>query len=434
MISRLSKSKFAVNTAWAMSGQVAFLLANFLLFLLLVNEFSKATFGVWALYITVVSIIDSIRQGLVQNGLTRLIINEPKNTSIKTSGLVINYIVIAISSVLLIILPQFVSTNAELVFLLKHAWKTLLVLGTIQLIATFCQAKTDFKTYFIVNLIYLIGFTTLLLVARASTNDLPLIVVINCQLFALVGPVIYYVFITKPRWNTPSNTNLKQLFSFGKYVSGTNLLSMIFHKADILMIAYFLDPTAVALFHFASKIMNYAELPLHALSQVIYPRISASYQSSVVNELNKEYGLSVVRLLAFVIPICLVLIMFNKEVISILSSSDYANSSQLIMILSIGMIFKPIGRVLGLTLDAIGKPEVNFRMLIISVLLNLGLNFILIPAFGLAGAALATTSSIILTILLGQISLMKHTVIRPFTDIQNTIKHSLKSFKTVSWN
>ncbi len=434
MISRLTKSKFAVNTAWAMSGQVAFLLANFLLFLLLVNEFSKETFGIWALYITVVSIIDSIRQGLVQNGLTRLIINEPENTSIKTSGFVINYTVIAIFSVLMIVLPQFLSTNTELVFLLSHAWKTLLVLGTIQLIATFCQAKSDFKTYFIVNLIYLIGFTSLILIARANTNDLSLLTAINCQLFALVGPVIYYMMATKPTWNTPSITNLKKLFSFGKYVSGTNLLSMVFHKADILMIAYFLDPTAVALFHFASKIMNYAELPLHALSQVIYPRISASYQSSVVNDLNKEYGLSIVRLLAFVIPICLVLIMFNKEIIYLLSSSDYYNSSQLIIILSLGMMFKPVGRVLGLTLDAIGKPQVNFKMLIISVLLNLSLNFILIPRLGLAGAAIATTSSIILTILLGQISLIKHTAIRPLTDIQNTIKHSLKSFKKLSWN
>jgi len=423
-----------MHTAWAMGGQLSFLLANFLLFILLVNEFSKETFGIWALYITVISIIDSIRQGLVQNGLTRLIINEPKNRSIKSAGTLINYTVILLSSLLLLILPQLLSGNIELNFLLKHAWKTLLVLGTIQLIATFCQAKSDFKTYFKVNALYLIGFAGLLFYMRSQSGNLSLIELVNYQVYALIVPVIYYLIVSKPKWQFPLISDLKRLFSFGKYVSGTNLLSMIFHKADILMIAYFLDPTAVALFHFASKIMNYAELPLQALSQVIYPRISASHQSNTAGDLNKEYGISVLRLLVFVIPICIILIMFNKEIISLLSSGDYTESSQLIIILSIGMMLKPVGRVLGLTLDAIGKPDVNFRMLLISVALNLCMNLILIPQFGLSGAAIATTLSIIITILIGQLSLIRHTAIKPIRDITNSIKQNFNSLKLMSWN
>ncbi|MFT6873272.1 MAG: lipopolysaccharide exporter [Roseivirga sp.] len=434
MLSKIRKSKFAMHTAWAMGGQLSFLLANFLLFILLVNEFSKETFGIWALYITVISIIDSIRQGLVQNGLTRLIINDPKNRSIKSAGTLINYTVILLSSLLLLIVPQLLSGNIELNFLLKHAWKTLLVLGTIQLIATFCQAKSDFKTYFKVNVLYLIGFAGLLFYMRSQSVDLSLIQLVNCQVYALIVPVIYYLIASKPKWKLPLISDLKRLFSFGKYVSGTNLLSMIFHKADILMIAYFLDPTAVALFHFASKIMNYAELPLQALSQVIYPRISASYQSNTAGDLNKEYGMSVLRLLVFVIPICIVLIMLNKEIIYLLSSGDYTESSQLIIILSIGMMLKPVGRVLGLTLDAIGKPDVNFRMLLISVALNLCMNLILIPQFGLSGAAIATTLSIIITILIGQLSLIRHTAIKPIRDITNSIKQNFNSLKLMSWN
>lgn len=414
---------------------MAFLLANFILFILLVNKFSTTEFGLWALYITVVSIIDSVRQGLVQNGLTRLIINKPDNAqATSTAGFIINYSFIGVAGLLLVLAPQYFTSNQELVTLLHHAWKTLIVLGTIQLIATYCQAKSDFKTYFTVNTIYLIGFTGLLLVTRSQNDALSLLQVINCQLYALICPVAYYLVSTKPKWKTPLKADIIGLLGFGRYVSGTNLLSMVFHKSDILMIAYFMDPMAVAIFHFATKIMNYAELPLHALSQVIYPRISASYQSSATDDLNKEYGSSVLRLLVFVIPICLVLIMFNTEIISLLSSKDYTKSSQLVVILSVGMIFKPIGRVLGLTLDAIGKPEINFRMLLISVALNLAMNYTLIPVYGLAGAAIATSSSIILTILIGQMGLMKHSQIRPIRDIRNSTKPIFKTLKTVSWN
>ncbi|OEK00910.1 hypothetical protein BFP97_05020 [Roseivirga sp. 4D4] len=435
MISKLFKSKFATNTAWAFGGQIAFLMANFILFLLLVNRFSTAEFGSWALYITAISIADSVRQGLVQNGLTRHIIHQPDNAkAISTAGFMINYAFIGLAGTLLFILPQYLTADLKLTELLRHALKTLTVLGTIQLIATYCQAKGDFKTYFKVNTIYLICFTGLLLITRSQIETLSLVQVINCQLYALICPVLYYLIKVRPQWQMPKKTNVLSLLSFGKYVSATNLMSMVFHKSDVLMIAFFMDPTAVAIFHFATKIMNYAELPLHALSQVIYPRISASYQSPRTGDLNTEYGSSVLRLLVFVIPICLILIMFNREIISILSSVDYSNSSQLIIILSVGMIFKPIGRVLGLTLDAIGKPEINFRMLLISVALNLVMNALLIPIYGLPGAAIATSSSILITILIGQVGLMKHSVIRPIRDIRNSSKPIFKTLKTLSWN
>lgn len=435
MVIKIFKSQFATNTAWAFGGQISFLMANFVLFLLLVNEFSTAEFGHWALYITVISIIDSIRQGLVQNGLTRLIIHQPDDVKkISTAGFIINYTFIIIAGILLVILPKYSSADLALIELLCQGLKTLAVLGTIQLLATYCQAKGDFKTYFRVNTIYLVCFTCLLLIARSQTQTLSLIEVIDYQVYALILPVLYYIIRVRPQWQIPKKSNILSLLSFGKYVSATNLLSMAFHKSDVLMIAFFMDPTAVAIFHFATKIMNYAELPLHALSQVIYPRISASHRSTNAGDLNKEYGNSVLRLLVFVIPICIMLLIFNKEIIYILSSVDYIKSSQLVIILSVGMIFKPVGRVLGLTLDAIGKPEINFRMLLISLALNLLMNALLIPLYGLSGAAIATSSSILVTILVGQVGLMKHSVIRPIRDIRNSSKPIFKTLKTLSWS
>ncbi len=329
MVIKLFKSQFATNTVWSFGGQMAFFMANFMLFLLLVNRFSTAEFGHWALYITVISIIDSVRQGLVQNGLTRLIIHQPHDAkAISTAGFMINYAFIGLAGVFLLVLPHYLIGDLELIKLLQHGLKTLTVLGTIQLIATYCQAKGDFKTYFTVNTIYLISFTCLLLITRSQIEGLTLIQVINCQLYALICPVLYYLIKVRPHWQIPKKTNILSLLSFGKYVSATNLLSMVFHKSDVLMIAFFMDPIAVAIFHFATKIMNYAELPLHALSQVIYPRISASHRSTNADDLNMEYGNSVLRLLVFIIPICLMLIIFNKEIISALSSVDYLQSSQ----------------------------------------------------------------------------------------------------------
>lgn len=434
MLKHIKQSNYLKHSVWSFGGQLSFLLANFLLFILLVNKITQDQFGTWALYITIISIGDSIRQGMVQNGLARLIIQFPNDDKLPATGFALNYMIVLILGALILITTQFYSFGDNIAAILPHAGKSLLVIGTIQFISTLCQARLDFKTYFITNLIYLFCFITCLVYLNQVSETISLIQIINAQLISLVLPVIYFLSTTKISIILPSRKHLKALLDFGKYSTGTNFLSILFHKADILMIAYFLDPVSVALFHFASKIMNYAELPLHALSQVIYPRLSASHQHKDSNELNKEYGLSIIRLLVLVIPIALVVIMFNNSIINLLSSGEYTNSSQLIILLGIGIIFKPWGRVFGLTLDAIGKPKVNFRMLLLSLLINITMNLILIPIYGVQGAAIATTSSILVTTIIGQIRIESYASIKPIHDVWMAAKFQILNIKALTWN
>ena len=423
MIKKLLHSKFASQTIWAFGGQISYLLANFLLFIILVNQVPTEVYGTWALYITIISIADSLRQGMVQNGLSRLMIAYPTNLALKSTGTTLNFTLIAILGVILAFVPGFLSNDEALVEVLKHAWKGLLAIGAMMFIATFCQSKQQFKTYFLVNLIYFITFVSILLWIRYSFESISLINIINIQFLSMLPAAVFYLFKTKIHFTLPSRRQVTLLFHFGKYATGTNLLSMLFHKADIIMIAFLLDPVAVGIYHFATKMMNYAELPLHAFSQVIYPRITSSFRTGSALKLKREYALSTLRLLAFVVPISLLLILFREQFILILADHQYLEAKPLIMILSLGMMWKPLGRVFGLTLDAIGKPKINFFMLLLSFGINLTMNLILIPPFGATGAAWATTISIVITILIGQISLAKRTPIRPLRDMIYEIKN-----------
>ena len=97
MIKKLLKNKFAHQTIWALGGQVSFLMANFLLFIILVNQVPKEVYGIWAIYITFISIADSVRQGMVQNGLSRLMVAYPTNLSLKSTGTLLNFTIILYS-------------------------------------------------------------------------------------------------------------------------------------------------------------------------------------------------------------------------------------------------------------------------------------------------------------------------------------------------
>ncbi|WP_420386825.1 polysaccharide biosynthesis C-terminal domain-containing protein [Roseivirga sp.] len=420
------------QTLYSFAGQISFLLSNFILFLYLARNYDQEVFGHWAIFITTVSILDGIRQGFVQNGLSRLIIRYPDQPEIRSTALLLNYSIVLATSLFLMGLAQFSGSVISGLYLLGY--KVLIVLATLQYLNSVYQANRQFKKYFISNLLYLISFSLALALFLTWAGQPELNQLINLMFISIVPSFIYALTQGQIKLMRPARATLSELFHFGKYSSGTNLLSLLFQRVDLLMISYFLDPTAVAIFHFANKIINYTELPLQALSQVIYPRIAASYLQNEGTQLNKTYGNSILWLLAFIIPMSMAVIIFNKTIIYLMGSEEYLAASTIIILLSVATLFKPWGRVFGLTLDAIGKPKMNFYMLAFSLVVNVLFNWMLIPSFGINGAALATSTSIILTIIIGQLNIKRTLAFNPVQEVMSSFKNVYQLNIAKKWN
>lgn len=405
MLSTIRHKLFS-DSGFSLYAQACLLLANFLLFVVLLKGSEPDAYGHWALYITLVTIADSFRQGFLHHGFIRLFVQQSKEaTSLTASALLINYGFIAIISLVLwgASLGQ---ENTLLATLFANGWKGLLALGTLQFVNMLCIARQNFKAYFFQNLVYLVAFALGMGIFLIKGSP-DFIAVINLQLVASIITLAFYLIQYPPTWALPQRQHLQNLWSFGRYAAGTNLLSMLFHKADVLMLAFFTSPATVALFHFATKLVAYADLPLNAFSQVIYPKLADAHRKGNPLHLKETYLVAILRLLALSIPLLFGMMIFNKHIINFLSTDDYTQSSTVIIILLIGSLAKPVGRVFGLLLDAMGKPQVNFQMLGFSLLVNVLMNALLIPAWGLTGAAIATSISIILTVAVGQWRLQK---------------------------
>ena len=70
-------TKFNTNSYWLKSGSVTFLmgiitvLLGFGSFFILVRVLLKAEFGMWVLFLTTTSIVEVVRQSLIQNGFVK---------------------------------------------------------------------------------------------------------------------------------------------------------------------------------------------------------------------------------------------------------------------------------------------------------------------------------------------------------------------------
>jgi len=146
---------------------------------------------------------------------------------------------------------------------------------------------------------------------------------------------------------------------------------------------------AVALSRFIWRIPN-------SIQMVAYPATAEYWAKGEIGSLNKMMD-KTMKYTAFVLlTVGLILWIFAEEIIVILFGQSFLPSVFPFKILIAGTVIYGIGIPIGGTLAGIGRPDLSFKISAIAAIVDIILNVTLIPLFGIAGAAMATISSLII--------------------------------------
>jgi len=101
------------------------------------------------------------------------------------------------------------------------------------------------------------------------------------------------------------------------------------------------------------------------------------------------------------LPIGLAVGFFAKEIITMIFGEGFVYSVLPLQILIVGTVINgATGRPIGGTLAATGRPDLHPRVATSAAITNIIFNLILIPYFGIIGAAIATAISLTVQVLL----------------------------------
>lgn len=377
-----------------------------LTFMLLARLLPAAQMGAWALWLTFVSIADMTRQGLLQNGLVRFSAKEPTAWSgWLTAAFWLNGMA-SIGLGLLLSIGAWLSGNLMHLPELQTLAALALPFTLLQGLGRFAEAvqvtKRDFRGVLFAN--SLNGAAQLALTGYCFLQKTPpsLVQLLGFQTIGLtLGVVLVAVFFRGHfAFGKFELEKMRELYRFGRYVAGTNFFSMLFQRLDTLLIGVFLTPASVALYNVATRLNGLLDLPLNSLSLAQFPVLAKSIADG---KPTPEVFNATVRKLLFVQgPLSILLIIFAPQAVRILGGGNYAGAAVLLQVLALAGLVKPWGRSFGMTLDATGKSDMNFKMLLFSMAVNLVLMLALLPAFGVTGAAVAAGLGILLTVGAGQ--------------------------------
>ncbi|MBX2898313.1 MAG: flippase [Cyclobacteriaceae bacterium] len=406
------------SSSWLKSGlysigsRLSLLVFGFGSFFFLVRSQSQADFGAWSLFLTITTILEMSRNGLVQNALIKLYHSEATNQDkvISASWLINSGFTLLVYG-LLVLLSFFVESlfgMAELKYMFLWYGITLALLVPLTQYNYIQQAHLSFGGIFWASFIRQGLLFSFIVSAFAFKQSLNLLDLVRCQIIctAIAAGASYWLAKSFLSYRfTLDKLVIKQVFRFGKYVMGTNLASLIFKSADQFSIGYLLNPASVAIYSSAMRISNLIEYPVTAITEVMYPhsasRISTEGQHVVKSLYEKSVGLT----LAMVLPVVLGVFFFSDWIITIIAGVPYAEAAPILRITILFGLLTPFNRQFGMAMDASGRPRINFYVLLVAACFNIILNIIFVMYNGLPGAAYATLIGYLIVSVVGHVIL-----------------------------
>ena len=188
---------------------------------------------------------------------------------------------------------------------------------------------------------------------------------------------------------------MKQVFSFSWPLLFVGIIWKLFNWTDLLLIGYFSSATNVGIYNAAVPIAFLLLMAPRLFLQLFFPLINKKYsqkKKEEVGQLSKQIGKWT---LILNLPLFIVLFSFPNFFINLLFGGEFLQAAPSLRYLSVGMLMFSIATISQDLIHMSGKSKLVFVDAIFIATLNFFLNLYLIPVYGIDGAAIATSVSLV---------------------------------------
>ena len=221
-----------------------------------------------------------------------------------------------------------------------------------------------------------------------SASDTPIFVYfIAVSVVALFSLFIMSKALPKSTSEVKLNSVKASLkLSLPMLVSGT--VFMVMNWTDVLMLGYYGDEGQVGVYNLCFKLASIITFAQFAINSYAAPKISSYYHANKFDELKTL--ISKISWLNFIIsvPFFLVLLIFGAQILP-LFGAEFESGIVVLLLLIVGQLVNALSGPVLYILNMTGKEFVARNIVLIAALINIVLNLILIPKYGIIGAAVA---------------------------------------------
>lgn len=225
---------------------------------------------------------------------------------------------------------------------------------------------------------------------------------------------------------SPSLRHALSLFNYSKYAFISSVSGYFYSWMDVAIIGLFLTQSDVGVYEIAWRVTAVVMLFSSSIATTIFPQVSQWNADDATGRIESVLSEAIAPALFLVIPAFFGVVLFSKEILGLVFGAEYTAGWLVLIVLMGEKVIQSVHTILGRSLQGIDRPDLAANASIISIVLNLVLNVILVPEYGIVGAAVATTLSFVMNSVFHAYYLAQFVSIRiPYTQISGTVAASL---------
>jgi O-antigen/teichoic acid export membrane protein len=436
----VSYQKFARDVGLIGTVQVLTSLGTFFLLPIITKTLGTYDYGLWAQINITVSLISPLALMGLSMGFVRFLSSETEERVIKEAVYSILFIVIIsglLASLLLYIIAEPLATigfrdpGATYYIQIGSFMIFLNVVESISLI--YFRVFRQIKTFSYLTLLE--TFTKLLFILILLKLGYGLFGVIAATLFiqGLVFLIATLTIILQIGFIIPRFTHIREYLQFSLPLTPIALIRWVTESSDRFLVTYFLGLESVGVYSAGCSIGNLIQLLVSPLQLILLPEISKLFDENKIDQVRIYMSHSLRYFLLITIPAVFGISALAKPLLGVFTTEDFLSGWSVIPIIALSGLLAGIFQIFVNVIFLVKETRYITYINIVAASSNVLLNILLIPSYGIEGAAISTLISYFLMIVLCIYVSMKHFVFHFYLyDIVKSIFASLVMYLFVS--
>jgi O-antigen/teichoic acid export membrane protein len=228
---------------------------------------------------------------------------------------------------------------------------------------------------------------------------------------------LYFVATRTPlfSWGLPYESSHRQLLSFSAPLIVSSAMALIFADMDMFMIGIFRNTAEVGVYNVVYPLAQLLLVALSGFKFLFMPVLSELHSQGEQNRMKRTYEVVTKWIALATFPLFIVTILFPVTLISITFGVKYASGAVALAVLATGFFSHVLAGFNGATLTSIGRTRQIMYANTATAAINIILNLMLIPRYGVLGAAIATAVAYLTLNVILSYQLHKLSGIHPFS-------------------
>jgi len=396
--------KFAYDVGWIFSGSTFALILSFITSPVMAYYIGASGLGLWTMLFAITSLLGVTNLGIP--GATIKYVAEFKDDKNRlyqavSTSFVISIILGIVTAVALFITADIITgifNMPSLTPLLKLFLLTIPFSYMVESIIATLNGLREMKLVSFLNVTSKslnFGLVLIPIILGYGIKGAVIGIIIATIIYAFIALFFFRNFIFHLTFSKFRET-AKKLLHFGIQTVISGIVSIMLYRIDVLMIGYFMTSTEVGIYSVAIGIARMIRIIPQSINTVSYPTFSYYWGKGEHDVVNKLFNKGLKYSACMLAPIGLGLAIFGKDAILLLYGTTFLPAVLPLQILLIGAVVRGVIMSIGTIWLSAGRPDMGYKLPLIGVGPNILLNYVLIPAYGIVGAAMATMLSFLL--------------------------------------